>query len=86
MTNPRHDATIAIPPLPGWITATLSQTFEDAAFRSGAALGHLHLLAGRTAVPQALWRDRLALAAAEVCAGFAGGGARGRRPCAMRRI
>lgn len=49
-----------------------AETLEQAAFRSGAALAHLHLMAGPAAVPQALWRDRLALAAAEVCAGLAG--------------
>lgn len=63
---------IAIPPLPGWIVTTPAETLEEAAFRSGAALAHLHLVVGQAAVPQALWRDRLALAAAEVCVGFAG--------------
>jgi len=75
MTKPRPEATvdtIAIPPLPGWIATSRSETLEDAAFRSGAALSALHLVAGQAAVPQALWRDRLALAAAEVCAGLAG--------------
>jgi len=75
MTKPRPEATvdtIAIPPLPGWIATSRSETFEDAAFRSGAALSALHLVAGQAAVPQALWRDRLALAAAEVCARLAG--------------
>lgn len=57
---------IVLPPLPGWITAPQAETLEDAAFRSGAALAHLHLVAGQGAVPQKLWRDRLALAAAEV--------------------
>ncbi len=64
--------TITIPSLPGWITASRSESLEDASFRSGAALSILHLVAGQGAVPQALWRDRLALAAAEVCAGFSG--------------
>jgi len=64
--------TIAVPPLPGWIKVTSSDTLEDAAFRAGAALAHLNLVSGQTAVPQALWRERLALAAAEVCAGLAG--------------
>ncbi|MGQ0564934.1 MAG: DUF1403 family protein [Gemmobacter sp.] len=63
---------VASPPLPGWITARPSETLEDAAFRSGAALAHLSLVAAQADVPQALLRDRLALAAAEVCAGFAG--------------
>jgi hypothetical protein len=59
-------------PLPGWITATPPETREMAAFRSGAALAHLTLATAADPVPQALWRDRLALAAAEVSAGIAG--------------
>lgn len=59
-------------PLPGWITATPPETREMAAFRSGAALAHLTLATAADPVPQALWRDRLALAAAEVSARIAG--------------
>lgn len=59
-------------PLPGWITATSPETLEMAAFRSGAALAHITLAAAADHVPHALWRDRLALAAAEVSAGIAG--------------
>ena len=59
-------------PLPGWITATPPETREVAAFGSGAALAHLNLATAADHVPQALWRDRLALAAAEVSAGIAG--------------
>ena len=66
------DTPAVLPPLPGWIGAVPTETLADAAFRSGAALAHLQLVAGQAAVPQGLWRDRLALAAAEVCAGFAG--------------
>lgn len=62
----------AFPHLPGWITAASTATNtpqpEDAAFRSGAALAHLHLVAARPEVPKALWRARLALLAAQVCA------------------
>lgn len=61
-----------LPPLPGWITAAPVETLEAAAFRSGAALAHLCLASAADDVPQALLRDRLALAAAEVCAGLAG--------------
>lgn len=61
-----------LPPLPGWITAAPAETLEAAAFRSGAALAHLGLATAAGDVPQALWRDRLALAAAEVCLGLAG--------------
>ena len=59
-------------PLPGWITATPPESLEVAAFKSGAALSHLNLVTTADPVPQALWRERLALAAAEVSAGIAG--------------
>jgi len=62
----------AVAPLPGWITGAPAQRPEDAAFRSGAALAHLQAVSRQAAVPGALWRDRLALAAAEVCAGLSG--------------
>jgi len=63
---------VTIPRLPGWITAGPAQTLEDVAFSAGAALAHLDLLKRAEHLPAALWRDRLALAAAEACAGFAG--------------
>lgn len=66
------DAPILMDPLPGWITTGTAESLEDAAFRSGAALAYLHMISGHEAVPQALWRDRLALAAAEVCVRFSG--------------
>jgi hypothetical protein len=59
-------------PLPGWITATPAETLEAATFKSGAALAHLALATAADPVPQALWRDRLALAAAEVSSGISG--------------
>ena len=59
-------------PLPDWITDTQPEALEVVAFRSGAALAHLALATAADPVPQALWRDRLALAAAEVSAGIAG--------------
>lgn len=61
-----------LPPLPGWIASTPAETPETAAFRSGAALAHLAVVAADPALPQALWRDRLALAAAGICAGHSG--------------
>jgi hypothetical protein len=61
-----------LPPLPGWIVAGAAGTLDVAMFRSGAALAHLAQVMGQADVPQALWRDRLALAAAEACAGFSG--------------
>ena len=59
-------------PLPDWISAAPTETLDAAAFRSGAALAHLTLLTAAPDMPLALWRDRLALAAAEICVGLAG--------------
>lgn len=56
-------------PMPAWISALDG---ADAQFRAGAALAHLHGVAGHYALPAALWRARLALLAAGACAGFAG--------------
>ena len=56
-----------LPRMPAWVTAARAEALEDVAFLSGAALSHLHLVLGRTDVPQALLRDRLALRAAEAC-------------------
>lgn len=67
-----HDTLPVLPPLPGWIVSAPAETLDAAAFRSGAALAHLGLVSASTDLPAALWRDRLALAAAEACAGFAG--------------
>ena len=61
-----------IPRLPGWITLGSAQTPEDVAFLSGAALACLHLVVTDDQVPHDLWRARLALDAAEACAGFSG--------------
>ena len=49
-----------------------AENLESAVFRSGAALAHLTFVTTAADLPQALWRDRLVLAAAEVCVGFAG--------------
>ncbi|MCA3450462.1 MAG: DUF1403 family protein [Rhodobacter sp.] len=56
-----------LPPLPGWIMSGPAESLNAAAFRSGAALAHLTFVATAADLPQALWRDRLALAAAEGC-------------------
>jgi hypothetical protein len=75
MRTPRIQTTAALPmlpPLPGWIMSGPSETFDAAAFRSGAALAHLTFVTTAEDLPQTLWRDRLALVAAEVCAGIAG--------------
>ncbi len=61
-----------LPPLPGWIVSAPAETLEAAAFRSGAALAHLGQVMAGGDVPAALWRDRLALAAAGNCAAMAG--------------
>lgn len=49
-----------------------AETLETAAFRSGAALAHLAMVTTAEDLPDALWRERLALAAAEVCVGHTG--------------
>jgi hypothetical protein len=75
MRKPRIQTTAALPmlpPLPGWIMPGPAESLNAAAFRSGAALAHLSLATAASDVPMALWRERLALAAAEVCAGIAG--------------
>lgn len=59
-------------PLPGWITATPAETLAAAAFRSGAALAQPSRVTTVGDVPMALGRDRLALAAAAVCAAIPG--------------
>jgi hypothetical protein len=61
-----------LPALPGWIVSAPAETPESAAFRSGAALAHLVLVAATADLPLPLWRDRLALAAAGICAALAG--------------
>ncbi len=52
-----------LPQLPDWVTSARSETPEDVAFLSGAALSHLHLVLNREDVPQNLLRGRLALRA-----------------------
>lgn len=61
-----------LPPLPGWLGSAPAETLETAAFRSGAALAHLGQATASGDVPLALWRDRLALVAAETGAALAG--------------
>jgi hypothetical protein len=75
MKKPRIKTTAALPmlpPLPGWIMSGSTESLNAAAFRSGAALAHLSLVTTAEDLPQTLWRDRLALAAAEVCVGHSG--------------
>lgn len=61
-----------LPRMPAWVGSGRAETLCDAAFCSGAALAHLHIVLHREAVPQNLLRARLALQAAEVCVGFSG--------------
>lgn len=61
-----------LPRMPAWITASSGSDAEDAVFRAGAALGHLHLVVSQEAVPKPLFYDRLALQSAEACVVFSG--------------
>jgi hypothetical protein len=75
MSKPRPTppaSVAAIAPLAGWIRAAPSQSLEEAAFRAGAALASLHPVVASDPVWQGLWRDRLALAAAETCVAISG--------------
>ncbi|SNR66955.1 DUF1403 family protein [Puniceibacterium sediminis] len=69
--DPLHDPQ-TLPRMPGWVSSGREQTIEDVAFLSGGALATLHMVLGRGDVPQALFRERLALRAAEACVGFSG--------------
>lgn len=60
------DSLSTVPQLPSWVTSARTETAEDVAFLSGAALSHLHLVLDQSHVPQNLLRARLALRAAEV--------------------
>jgi len=66
------DGSLHVLRIPGWMARCSKETLEEAGFLSGAALSHLDLAVRSETVPQALWRARLALTAAEVCVGFAG--------------
>lgn len=63
---------VSIVRMPSWITMGRAETLEDVAFISGAALGQLHLVVGCADLPQALFRERLALRAAETCVALSG--------------
>jgi hypothetical protein len=71
--RPDHTSDLdTLPRMPAWVTSAWPETLEDVAFLSGAALNHLHLVLRRAEVPQALFRDRLALRATEACVAFSG--------------
>ncbi|MEP5759974.1 MAG: DUF1403 family protein [Litoreibacter sp.] len=61
-----------IPKMPDWVRAKHCDTVEEAAFLSGAALAQMHLVINTPHVPIELLRQRLALAASEVCVGIVG--------------
>lgn len=56
--------------MPPWVTFVRSETPEDVAFLSGAALSNLDLVVRNAAVTHALMRERLAMRAGEACAAF----------------
>lgn len=57
---------------PAWVSVANAHAPEDLAFHSGAALAHLHGVSVFDGLPQALWRARLALCAAESCVKLVG--------------
>lgn len=61
-----------LPLIPSWVSSGRTETTEDVAFLSGAALSHLYLVSGREEVPQALMRERLALRSAVACVSHSG--------------
>lgn len=77
-TSPPFESPSRLRSVPGWIASGAADTLENALFRVGAALAHLHpIVTGQVAgVPLALLRDRMALAAAEAGIARAGGRAR----------
>lgn len=62
----------AFPVIPSWAAPGRAQDVEEAAFRSGTALAVLDAVLRRDDVPLALFRDRLALRAAEACHAITG--------------
>lgn len=65
-------APIAPARLPDWLRGASRETVDEAAFSAGAALALLDQAQRNPGLPQALWRDRLALAAAAQSARIAG--------------
>ena len=71
--RPDHISNLdTLPRMPVWVTSARAETLEDVAFLSGAALNHLHVVLAHGDLPHALFRDRLALRAAEACVAFSG--------------
>jgi len=67
-----QNADHSFPVLPGFVTGLRAERLEDKAFVSGCVLSILNDVVKLEAVPQALWRDRLALRAAAHHTGIAG--------------
>lgn len=61
-----------IDPMPAWVTQTRTETPENVAFMSGAALAVLDGMLSRDGIPNALLRERLALGAAVACVAMSG--------------
>ena len=61
-----------LPRMPAWALSGRGETLEEAAFLSGAALAHLHVVLKQESVPLALLRERLTLGAAEACVSLSG--------------
>ncbi|AUH66864.1 DUF1403 family protein [Paracoccus zhejiangensis] len=70
--SPDPAPTDALPRLPDWLRRPPAETLEEAGFSAGVALALLHQVQGRSEVPLALWRARLALQAAAQTARHAG--------------
>ncbi|GAD55828.1 DUF1403 family protein [Limimaricola cinnabarinus] len=62
----------AWPAAPRWSVTGRATDLEEAAFRAGAALAHLHGVRTQPGLPLALWRARLALEAAAASVRFSG--------------
>ncbi|WP_282026290.1 DUF1403 family protein [Limimaricola cinnabarinus] len=71
LPRPEHPAPSGPAP-PGWAVMGRAADPEEAAFRAGAALAHLHGVRTQSGLPIALWRDRLALDAAVASVRFSG--------------
>lgn len=75
MTSVPASSCPAVDPMPALLpgrTARRPEAIEDAAFSSGMALAQLQMALTQERLPQPVLRMRLALAAAEACAGFSG--------------
>jgi hypothetical protein len=75
MTFTQHthiDDFATLPRMLAWVTSAHAEALEDVAFLSGAVLSNLHVVLSRNDVYHALFRERLALRAAEACVAISG--------------